>query len=75
MTDLIIEALAVGVGVMIIGLLLMWLAKNILPKTNLNTFFAHTVMLFILGVTVHLVCEWIGVNNWYCKNGSACKNR
>ena len=27
---------------------------------------------FLLGVLVHLICEWSGVNRWYCRNGHAC---
>ena len=27
---------------------------------------------FVLGALTHLVCEFTGVNKWYCKNGRAC---
>ena len=29
--------------------------------------------IFILGASIHLFCEFTGVNRWYCKNGNACK--
>tara|TARA_A100001015_G_C14332974_1_gene460062 strand:- start:47 stop:229 length:183 start_codon:yes stop_codon:yes gene_type:complete len=29
--------------------------------------------IFILGASIHLFCEFTGINRWYCKNGNACK--
>ena len=29
--------------------------------------------IFILGASIHLFCEFTGINGWYCKNGNACK--
>lgn len=26
----------------------------------------------IAGALFHLICEWGGINRWYCKNGNAC---
>lgn len=29
--------------------------------------------IFLVGVIIHLFCEFSGINRWYCKNGNACK--
>lgn len=28
--------------------------------------------LFVTGVLIHFLCEVLGINKWYCKNGRAC---
>jgi hypothetical protein len=28
--------------------------------------------LFLTGFFANLLCEFTGINKWYCKNGSAC---
>ena len=28
--------------------------------------------LFLTGFFTHILCEFSGINKWYCKNGSAC---
>ena len=33
------------------------------------------ICLFLTGFVAHLLCEFLGVNKWYCKNGNACKRR
>ena len=32
----------------------------------------HFVFMFVVGFLLHLVFEVLGMNKWYCKNGSAC---
>ena len=31
-----------------------------------------TLFLFWTGFTIHILCEYFGVNKWYCRHGSAC---
>ena len=33
---------------------------------------AMEISLFLTGFTLHLLCEFGGLNKWYCKNGVAC---
>lgn len=58
-TKLLIEAFFVGILLVIIGKFI--LGKDIDIKK-----------LFFTGVIVHLICEVVGLNKWYCKNGVAC---
>ena len=37
-----------------------------------NTYYVMEITLFLTGVLVHLFCEFIGLNRWYCKYGAAC---
>lgn len=68
-SNIFVEALAVGLAVLILGLLIWVLAKAMFPKANLNSLASHAVMLFILGFTLHLFSEWLGINAWYCQKG------
>ena len=63
---LIIEAVAVG-----IGLVVLWYLFNIINKkfTNKDNIM---ITLFIVGALFHLIAEFSGVNKWYCRNGNAC---
>ena len=59
-TKVLIESLFVGILLILVGKFT--LGKNIDMKK-----------LFFTGVLVHIICEVVGLNTWYCKNGSACK--
>jgi ABC-type antimicrobial peptide transport system permease subunit len=79
MKQLLIEATTVGVGAILVGYLVGFFVgkmfsvdlPNICKKWN-----KHHVMeisLFFVGFFLHLLCEFTGLNKWYCKNGVACK--
>lgn len=72
-SNVLIEAIGVGIAVLVLGLVIWFLAKSLFPKADLSTLGSHAVILFILGFSFHFVSEWLGVNAWYCKKGSACK--
>lgn len=73
MSNLFVETFAVGLAVMILGLILIFLTKTLFPKADLSSFMSHAIMLFVLGVSLHLFSECLGINAWYCKNGIACQ--
>ncbi len=60
LTKVLIEALFVGILLVVVG-------KFTLGN---NT---DVKKLFITGVIVHIICEIVGLNKWYCKNGAACR--
>lgn len=77
MMKLLIEAVSVGVLVVVVGTLvskviILFMQKN--PTTNLNNSrkYYMELGLFLTGVIVHLLCEITGINKWYCKHGNAC---
>ena len=41
-------------------------------KHDMNDNIVLASHFFIAGVVVHLLCEYFGINKWYCKNGLAC---
>ena len=63
---LIIEASAVGLGLVLLWYLFNMLSEKVSKKDNL------IISLFIVGAVFHLIAEFSGINKWYCKNGNAC---
>ena len=76
---LLIEAVVVGIGVVIIGTLVGYVVGKCLsidlPKLckEWNKNHIMEISLFLTGVIFHLLCEFSGLNRWYCKNGHACE--
>jgi hypothetical protein len=76
---LLIESIFVGIATVIMGSIVGYIVgksssmdlPKICKKWNKNHVMEKT--LFLTGVLIHLICECIGVNRWYCKNGNACK--
>ena len=63
---LIIEASAVGLGLVVLWYLFSMLSEKVSKKDNL------IISLFIVGASFHLIAEFTGMNQWYCTNGNAC---
>lgn len=75
MTQLIVEALVVGLVTAIVGFLiatgLMFFNENFSLK-NYHFWFRVMLGYFLTGFILHLLFEAFGTNKWYCKNGYAC---
>jgi hypothetical protein len=79
MNKLIIEAFAVGIILLIVSIPVMgylhsshpddYAGCEHLPSKSKKKYYVSTV---IIGMLVHLICEFSGINKWYCKNGNAC---
>lgn len=78
MNQIIIEAIVVGIITVIIGnisgLLVASMLKVNLPEIckDWNKYYTMEITLFLTGFLIHLLCEFTGINKWYCKNGFAC---
>jgi len=70
---LLMEALAVGLMTVIIGYLSGYVLSRVIVLTD-NKNYIMAKSLFLTGVLVHLISQYTGINQWYCKNGVACKN-
>jgi len=74
---LIIEAAVVGILVVIMGTLvsniITQLGSGKQSSKDWNKNHIMEIALFFTGFSVHLICEFLGINKWYCKNGYACK--
>lgn len=79
MIKLLIEAIVVGIIVVLVGTVITFIVSNIfaveLPPTCRvwKKNYTMEIALFLTGVLTHLGFELVGGNTWYCKNGVACK--
>lgn len=73
---LFIEAFAVGISSVLIGLLLHVLLGYHSQHSNSPNMKKEmvqlSILLFLTGVSVHIFYEITNMNKWYCKNGNAC---
>ena len=80
-TALLIEGFFVGILTVIVGTIVGYVLGNIfsnnLPKIckEWNKNHIMEITLFIIGFIIHIFCEIVGINKWYCKNGNACNKR
>ena len=63
MLKLLMEAIAVGLVTILIG----YLVNFVTPQS-----LSQPLYLFIVGASIHLTCEVLGINKYYCKKGNAC---
>ena len=81
MLRLLVEAFVVGLLTVAVGSLVGYgIGKAVdsdLPEVcrDWNKFYVMEISLFLTGVVIHLLCEAVGINRWYCKNGFACRRR
>jgi len=75
---LFIEAIVVGIGLIIVGSVIAFAVRNFYPKPNLpdtcasyNKYYVMEFTLFLTGFLFHLICELFGINNWYLTNSAA----
>lgn len=74
MYNLLIEAIVVGSLLLLVSYPIMRIVKLYFPKPKYgdNKFYISTI---IIGMMVHFIAEFSGINKWYCKNGYACRNK
>ena len=75
---LLIEAIVVGIGLVIMGSIVALLVgcfyqKPVLPKAcaSYNEYYVMEFTLFVTGFLFHLLCEVSGINSWYLVNSAA----
>ena len=72
--NIVIEGIAVGIGVILVGTLISYL---IAVMRNKNTRFLKNpwmiVGLFLTGFILHVGLDVVGLNKWYCKNCAGCR--
>jgi len=76
---LILEGICVGILTVIVGSVVGYILGKYF-STNLpaickswNKNHIMEISLFLSGFILHILCEYSGINKWYCKNGNACK--
>jgi uncharacterized membrane protein len=72
---LLIEAIVVGIMTSILGTIMSYIFMVIEEKKLYVKFdFWMYVVLsnFFTGVLIHYICEYTGLNKYYCKHGNAC---
>jgi hypothetical protein len=69
--NLLTEAIIVGISLVIIGMAIHLLINKIHPH-DMNNNGVLVIHFFIIGIVVHLLSEYFGINKWYCLHGVAC---
>ena len=75
---LLIEAVVIGIATIFIGTAVGYFVgkqssidlPSLCKEWNKNHIME--ISLFFTGFFLHLICEYSGINRWYCKNGNAC---
>ena len=70
--SLLYEALGIGLMALVVGVIVHSVSMKI-KKHDMNDMSVYAIHLFIIGVLVHLIFQYAGINKWYCTNGLACK--
>jgi hypothetical protein len=70
-TQLLLEALAVGVMTLVAGKISTTLVAELIRMTGMSTPYGNEMVLVVTGILIHLVSEFAGVNKWYVTNGVA----
>ena len=70
MQRLMMEAIAVGILVVLLGHVVVYFMESMKLKIDKDK--QMIIGFFMLGFLTHILCEFTGVNKWYCKNGHAC---
>ena len=73
MASLFIEAITVGFMVLIGGTILIHFLSYLFSVSYNNKHYVIEISLFLTGFLIHIICEFTGINKWYCKYGNACK--
>lgn len=73
-----VEATIVGLSTLVLGLALsigfMYTQEGF--HIGKITFWPSLIATnFFIGFLIHILCEWSGINKWYCRNGHACKSK
>ena len=71
---ILIEAVLVGIGLVIVGML-MHLGVKAFMKHDMNNNVVLAVHFFVAGALFHLLAEYNDINKWYCKHGLACSSK
>ena len=73
------EAVVVGIATIAVGTIVGFIVGKYfsvdLPEECKKWYKNHVmeICLFFTGFFLHILCEYTGINKWYCTNGNACQ--
>ena len=69
-----VEALVVGIIFLMVAWPIMFGVRKLEFAEN-DKHDAYMVATVLSGMVAHFICEYSGINSWYCKNGHACMGK
>jgi len=60
--NIFVESTFFGLGVVVIGLIILWLVKTLFPHWNVTSIRARAIILFISGFVFHMFVVWSGID-------------
>jgi hypothetical protein len=66
------EAVLVGILLLIVAIPVMKIQHNLYPG-DIASPQKYWISTIIIGILAHLLCEFSGINKYYCKYGNACR--
>ena len=70
--NIIKEGFMIGLVTLIIGFIIKFIIDYLFKPKDDNKYYIFIIILFITGFIAHIICQYTGINKWYCKNGVAC---
>ena len=64
---LLFEAVAVGLMALVVGVVVHEVLMKV-KEHDMNNMKIYAIHLFVIGVSIYLICQYTGINKLYCTN-------
>lgn len=65
------DAFLVGIMLIILGIPILFIFDKLIKN---RSYYYYSIIFLLCGIIFYLICEFSGINKWYCKNGIEFSN-